>query len=101
MSAEIKSLESWFEFTDRTGKDNIGDYLNKGDIVSKDITEHILKSMTIQSMSSELLQFGETTGYIYDIDRRLKPLFATFGRYDNNLWQYYGSCFLYETINRD
>mgnify|MGYP000944101752 FL=1 len=42
MITEVKTLEGWCEFTDRTGKGSIYDYLNKGDIVSEDIVDNFM-----------------------------------------------------------
>lgn len=32
MNTEIKTLDGWTKFADRTGRGSIYDYLNKGDI---------------------------------------------------------------------
>ena len=76
MNTEIKTLNGWCEFSDRTGKESIYDYLNRGDIVSEDIVDNF-----------------------YDISRALRPTYMTFAKCDGH-WRYYGNCFAYETIDR-
>ena len=45
MNTEIKTLNGWCEFSDRTGKESIYDYLNKGDIVSEDIVDNFMNML--------------------------------------------------------
>ena len=52
------------------------------------------------AMSSNYLQMGEPFSHIYDIDRRLKATYMTFGKCDG-VWRFYGHCFYYEIINLD
>lgn len=100
MVTEVKSLKGWCEFTDRTGKGSIYDYLNKGDIVSEDIVDNFMDMLPPRAMSYGYLQVGEPYSHVYDIDRRLRPIYMTFAKCDG-VWRYYGHCFVYETINRD
>ena len=51
MSKEIKTLDGWCEFTDRTGKGSIYDYLNKGDIVSEDIVDNFMDMLPPRAMT--------------------------------------------------
>ena len=99
MSKEIKTLDDWCEFTDRTGKGSIYDYLNKGDIVSEDIVDNFMDMLPPRAMSYGYLQVGEPYNHVYDIDRRLRPTYMTFAKCDG-IWRYYGNCFAYETIDR-
>lgn len=99
MSTEVKSLEGWCEFTDRTGKGSIYDYLSKGDIVSEDIVDNFMDMLPPRAMSYGYLQVGEPYSHVYDIDHRLRPTYMTFAKCDG-VWRYYGNCFVYETIDR-
>ena len=99
MSTEMKTLENWCEFTDRTGKGSIYDYLNKGDIVSEDIVDNFMDMLPPRAMSYGYLQVGEPYNHVFDIDRRLRPTYMTFAKCDG-VWRYYGNCFAYETIDR-
>ena len=99
MITEIKTLEGWCEFTDRTGKDSIYDYLNKGDIVSEDIVDNFMDMLPPRAMSYGYLQVEESYSHVYDIDHRLRPTYMTFAKCDG-IWRYYSNCFAYETIDR-
>lgn len=74
MSTEIKTLESWCEFADRTGKESIYDYLNKGDIVSEDIVDNFKDILSSRAMPCGYLQVGEPDSHIYDISHSLRLL---------------------------
>ena len=99
MSNEIKTLDGWYRFSDRTGKESIYDYLHKGDIVSEDIVDNFMDMLPPRAMSYGYLQVGETYSHVYDIDHRLRPTYMTFAKCDG-VWRYYGNCFVYETIDR-
>ena len=100
MNTETKTLKGWNEFTEQTGKYSWGDYARIGDIVSEDVTDYFMNVMPPRVMSYGYLQVGEPYNHIYDLDRRIRPTFATFAKSDG-VWRYYGHCFAYETINRD
>ena len=101
MYEKVKSLDGWTEFADRTGKENILDYLSKGDIVSEDLVDNFMDMLPPRAMSSGYLQVGEPHSYVYDIDHRLKPTFMTFAKSKcDGQWRFYGNCFAYETIDR-
>lgn len=100
MNTEIKTLKGWNEFTERTGNGNWDYYAKVGDVVSEDVVDHFMNVMPPRAMSYGYLQVGEPYSHIYDLDRRLRPTFATFAKCDG-VWRYYGHCFAYETINRD
>ena len=74
MSIEIKTLESWCEFADRTGKESIYDYLNKGDSVSEGIVDNFKDILPPRSMPCGYLQVGEPYSYVYDISHSLRLL---------------------------
>ena len=99
MRTEIKSLKGWCEFTDRTGKGSIYDYLNKGDVIAEDIVGYFIDLLPPKSMTLGYVQVGEAHSHVYDIDRRLRPTYMTFAKCDG-IWRYYGNCFAYETIDR-
>ena len=99
MGTEIKTLDDWRKFSDRTGKGSIYDYLRKGDIVSEDIVDNFMDMLPPRAMSYGYLQVGEPHSHVYDIDRRLRPTFMTFAKCDGQ-WRFYGNCFAYETIDR-
>lgn len=73
MGTEIKTLDDWRKFSDRTGKGSIYDYLRKGDIVSEDIVDNFMDMLPPRAMSYGYLQVGEPHSHVYDIDRRLHP----------------------------
>ena len=64
------------------------------------ISQHFMNAIPPRAMSSNYLQMGEPFSHRYDIDRRLRPTFMTFAKCDG-IWRYCGTCFSYETINRD
>lgn len=99
MNTEIKTLNGWCEFTDRTGKDSIYDYLNKGDVVAEDIVDYFMNIMPPRAMSYGYLQVGEPYNHLLDDNGKYRPVFLTFAK-DNGNWRYYGNCFPYETIDR-
>ena len=99
MDAEIKSLDGWTEFADRTGMESIYAYLSKGDIVSEDLVDNFMDMLPPRAMSSGYLQVGEPHSHVYDIDHRLRPTYMTFAKCDSQ-WRFYGNCFAYETIDR-
>ncbi len=99
MGTEIKTLDGWCEFSERTGKESIDDYLNKGDIVSEDIVDNFMDMLPPRAMSYGYLQVGEPHSHVYDIDHRLRPTIITFAK-RNGQWKFYGNCFAYETIDR-
>lgn len=99
MSTEIKTLDGWCEFSDRTGKESIYDYLRVGDIVSEDIVDNFMNIIPPRAMSHGYLQVGEPYNHVYDISRALRPAYMTFAKCDGH-WRYYGNCFAYETIDR-
>ncbi len=99
MYEEIKTLDGWAEFADRTGRESIYDYLRKGDIVSEDIVDNFMDMLPPRAMSHGYLQAGEPYSYAYDIDRRLRPTFMTFAKCDGQ-WRFYGNCFAWETVDR-
>ena len=80
MSTEIKTLDGWCEFSERTGKESIYDYLRKGDIVSEDIVDNFMNMLPPRVMSYGYLQVGEPHSHVYDIDHRLRPTFMTFAK---------------------
>lgn len=99
MDTEIKTLDGWTKFADRTGRGSIYDYLNKGDIVSEDIVDNFMDMLPPRAMSYGYLQVGEPFSHVYDIDHRLRPTYMTFAKCDGQ-WRYYGNCFAYETIDK-
>lgn len=99
MGTEIKTLDGWCEFSDRTGRESIYAYLNKGDIVSKDIIDNFVDMLSPRAMGKNYLQVGEPYSHVFDIDGRFRPTFMTFCRGENG-WRYAGNCFAYETIDR-
>ena len=99
MSTEIKTLNGWTDFADRTGRTGIYDYLRKGDIVEENLVDYFMNVMPPRAMSYGYLQVGEPYSHVYDIDRRLKATYMTFAECDGK-WRYYGNCFAYETIDR-
>jgi len=99
MYDEIKTLNGWREYSCRTGKESIYDYLNKGDIVSKDLVDNLKDMLPLRAMSNGYLQVGEPYNYVYDIARKLRPTFMTFAEH-NNHWRYYGNCVAWETVDK-
>lgn len=99
MNTEIKSLDGWTEFADRTGQESIYDFLSKGDIVSEDIVNNFMDIMPPRAMGKNYLQVGEPYNHVFDIDGRMRPTFMTFCRGENG-WRFCGNCFAYETIDR-
>lgn len=99
MDTEIKTLDGWREFSDRTGRESIYDYLCKGDIVSEDIVGSFMNTLPPRAMSYGYLQVEEPHSYVYDIDHRLRPVFMTFAKSDGH-WRFYGNCFAYETVDK-
>ena len=99
MNNDIKTLDGWCSFSDRTGKESIYDYLRKGDIVSEDIVDNFMNILPPRAMSYGYLQVGEPYNHVYDSSRALRPIFMTFAKCDGQ-WRYYGNCFAYETIDR-
>lgn len=99
MSTEMKTLKGWCEFSDRTGKESIYDYLRVGDIVAEDIVDNFMNMLPPRAMSSGYLQIGETYSHVYDNSRALRPTYMTFAKCDGQ-WRFYGNCFAYETVDR-
>ncbi|MDP2843757.1 hypothetical protein [uncultured Acetobacterium sp.] len=99
MSTEIKTLDGWCEFSDRTGKESIHDYLNFGDIVSEDVVDNFMDMLPPRAMSYGYLQVGEAYDHIYDTDGRLRAIYLTFAKY-NGQWRYYGNCFAWDTVDK-
>lgn len=99
MSTDIKTLDGWCAFADRTGKESIYDYLRKGDIVSEDLVDNFMNVLPPRAMSYGYLQVGEPYNHIFDIDGRLRPTFMTFAKCDAR-WRYCGNCFSWETIDK-
>jgi hypothetical protein len=99
MNTEIKTINGWCEFSDRTGKESIYDYLNKGDIVSEDIVDNFMNMLPPRVMLCGFLQVGEPYSHVYDISRALRPTYMNFAKCGGH-WRYYGNCFAYETIDR-
>lgn len=99
MNTEIKTLDGWYKFSNRTGKTSVCDYVQKGDIVSEDLINYFMSMLPPRTMSHDFLQIGEPYSHVYDIDRRLRPIFLTFAKCDNQ-WRFYGNCFAYETVDR-
>lgn len=58
---EIKTLKGWYEFTERTGKGSICDYLNKGDIVDEAIVDYFMNIMPPRALSYRFLQVEKPT----------------------------------------
>lgn len=82
MSTEIKTLNGWTDFADRTGRTGIYDYLRKGDIVEENLVDYFMNVMPPRAMSYGYLQVGEPHSHVYDIGRRLKATYMTFAEYD-------------------
>jgi hypothetical protein len=99
MSTEIKTLNGWSKFSERTGKESIYSYLQVGDIVSEELVDYFMNIFPPRIMSHGFLQVGEPYNHVYDISRALRPTYMTFAECDGQ-WRYYGNCFVYETINR-
>lgn len=99
MVTEIKDLKDWYEFSDRTGKESIYDYLHVGDIVAEDIVDNFINLLPPRAISHGFLQVGEPHSHAYDGARALKPTFMTFAKCDGH-WRYYGNCFAWETVDR-
>lgn len=99
MYEEIKTLDGWCEFANRTGKESIYEYLRKGDIVSEDIVDNFMNRLPPKAMSHRYLQVGEPYDHVYDIDGRLRAIYMTFAKCDGQWW-YYGNCFLWETVDK-
>lgn len=59
MSTEIKTLNGWTDFADRTGRTGIYDYLRKGDIVEENLVDYFMNVMPPRAMSYGCLQVGE------------------------------------------
>ena len=51
MSTEIKTLNGWTDFADRTGRTSIYDYLCKGDIVEESLVDYFMNIMPPRAMS--------------------------------------------------
>ena len=94
----IKTLEQWYEFSERTGKESIYDFLVVGDIVDESIITYFTNILIPKAVSYNYLQIGEIHSYHYDISRRLRPCYMTFSKGNEN-WRFNGVCFEYETIN--
>lgn len=99
MGTEIKTLKGWCEFSNRTGKESIYDYLRVGDVVAEDIVDNFMNMLPPRAMSHGYLQVGEAYSHVYDNSRALRPTYMTFAKCDGQ-WRYYGNCFAYETVDR-
>lgn len=99
MSTEIKRLDGWGEFANRTGKESIYYYLQKGDIVSEDIVDNFTNILPLRAISHRYLQVGEAYDHVYDLDGRLRVIYMTFAKCDGQ-WRYYGNCFVWETVDK-
>lgn len=99
MNTEIKTYDDWMEFTERTGRKSIYDYLRKGDVVDECLVQHFMNILPPRALSHRYLQTGEPFSHVYDIDRRLRPTFMTFAKC-NGVWRFYGNCFSYETVDK-
>ena len=99
MNTKIKTLDGWHEFSDRTGKTSIYDFLYKGDIVEESLVDYFMNIMPPRAIGKNYLQVGEPYSHSYDIDHRLRTIYMTFAKCDGQ-WRYYGNCFAWETIDK-
>ena len=83
------------------------DYLTAkpGDYVTQEVVDNAMDCMPPASMSARCSQMGEPRSTALD-DRtgRYRNLYATFrkvgGKWPHGIWEYCGSCFCGETVNR-
>lgn len=82
MSTEIKTLNGWIAFADRTGRTRIYDYLRKGDIAEVSLADYFMNIMPPRAMSYGYLQMGEPYNHVYDIDCRFRATNVSHKRAD-------------------
>ena len=92
---------SFKRFKDWPENLNIGQYLQVGDVVDKEMYEHFLNVLPPRYNYSAFLQAGGAIDNI-EVDGVLKGTYLTFVKDgDSNNWIFKGECFLGETINRN
>lgn len=73
--------------------------LEIGDLVDASIVDQIINCLAPACMRSDCTQLGEPTDHRMDGDK-LKPVFATFRKVEDNIWEFCGSCFQGENVER-
>lgn len=99
---EIKTIEGWNEFADRTGKSSWDDYCKPGNYVGEDVYDYFLEILPPASISRGYLQVGEPHDHVRDPRTgKIRPTFATFSQNDKGQWVYCGNCFSGDRNNFD
>lgn len=92
---------SFKRFKDWPENLNIGQYLQVGDVVDKEMYEHFLNILPPHYYFGGMLQVGGVCDHIED-NGFLKPTYLTFvGDRDSDNWIFKGECFSGEVINRN
>ena len=73
--------------------------LEIGDLVDASIVDQIINCLPPACMRSDCTQLGEPTDHRMD-KGQLKPVFATFRKVEDNIWEFCGSCFQGENAER-
>lgn len=73
--------------------------LETGDLVDSDIVDLIINCLPPACMRSDCTQLGEPTDHRMD-RQQLRPVFATFRRIEGDIWEFCGSCFQGENVER-
>lgn len=94
-----KTLDGFMYFSSITGNTDVTAYLNKGDVVSCDLVEHLKRTLPLITESKYFLQFGGAVDYSFTLNGHLEPLYMTFTEF-KGVSRYMGLCFKNETIDQ-
>lgn len=94
-------MMSFKRFKDWPENLNIGQYLQVGDVVDKEMYEHFLNILPPHYYFGGMLQVGGVCDHVED-NGFLKPTYLTFvGDRNSDNWIFKGECFSREAINKN
>lgn len=95
--AEVKTLQGWHEFAERTGQSNWDDYCKPGDEIDRETYDYFLDILPPRTMSRGYFQVGEPYSHAQDEDGKWKATWSTFCRSEHDdgspQYIYLGNCF--------
>ncbi len=77
------------------------DALEVGDLVEEKIVDEAMNMLPPACMRGDCSQVGEPANHMYDNDNgKIRPVYTTFKRVAEDTWEYCGSCFRGENVQR-
>lgn len=77
------------------------DALEVGDLVEEKIVDEAMNMLPPACMRGDCSQVGEPANHMYDnVSEKMRPVYTTFKRVAEDTWEYCGSCFRGENIQR-